>query len=212
MVRQRSRASSGGLYSPAGERKYLNDRERKALLAVLAHHAPERALFAAVMIWTGARISEVLSLSASSFQIQAGVVALVTLKRRRPVIREIPLPADLLVALDAHFDVQGRQYDHGLHDAPLWTMSRTTAWRTIKQMMSEAGIGGAPACPRGLRHAFGVGALHSGVPITLVQRWLGHARLTTTAIYADVSGPEERAFASQFWNRTRKGSASHVTN
>jgi site-specific recombinase XerD len=50
-----------------------------------------------------------------------------------------------------------------------------------------------------MRHGFGVGTLQSGVPITLVQRWLGHARLSTTAIYADVSGAEEMAFAERFW-------------
>jgi site-specific recombinase XerD len=33
-----------------------------------------------------------------------------------------------------------------------------------------------------------------------VQRWLGHARISTTAIYADACGPEEAAFARKFWN------------
>jgi integrase/recombinase XerD len=59
---------------------------------------------------------------------------------------------------------------------------------------------GRAACPRGLRHGFGVGSLQSGVPLNLVQRWLGHARISTTAIYADASGPEELAFARHFWS------------
>jgi integrase/recombinase XerD len=33
----------------------------------------------------------------------------------------------------------------------------------------------------------------------LVQRGLGHASLRTTAIYAEVVGPEERAFAARMW-------------
>ena len=65
--------------------------------------------------------------------------------------------------------------------------------------MEGAGIVGRHACPRGLRHGFGVGTLQAGVPLTLVQRWLGHARLTTTAIYAEVSGPEERGFADGYF-------------
>jgi hypothetical protein len=52
----------------------------------------------------------------------------------------------------------------------------------------------------GLRHTFGVGTVQAGVPITLVQRWLGHSRLTTTAIYAAAVGPEELEFASRFWS------------
>jgi site-specific recombinase XerD len=33
----------------------------------------------------------------------------------------------------------------------------------------------------------------------LVQRWLGHASLKTTAIYCDVCGPDERVFAARMW-------------
>jgi hypothetical protein len=50
-----------------------------------------------------------------------------------------------------------------------------------------------------LRHGFGVKAFQSNVPPHLVQRWLGHASLKTTAIYGDVIGPEERAFAARMW-------------
>ena len=53
--------------------------------------------------------------------------------------------------------------------------------------------------PKGLRHGFGVNAFQSNVPPHLVQRWLGHASLKTTAIYGDVIGPEERAFAARMW-------------
>jgi hypothetical protein len=69
----------------------------------------------------------------------------------------------------------------------------------IDKIMNQCGITGRQASPRGLRHAFGVGTLQSGVSLSLVQRWLGHARMSTTAIYADVSGPEEVAFAAKFW-------------
>jgi integrase len=37
----------------------------------------------------------------------------------------------------------------------------------------------------------------SNVPAHMVQRWLGHASLRTSAIYGDVVGPEERGFAEQ---------------
>jgi integrase len=33
----------------------------------------------------------------------------------------------------------------------------------------------------------------------LVQRWLGHAQLATTAIYADAVGEEERGIAARLW-------------
>jgi site-specific recombinase XerD len=66
--------------------------------------------------------------------------------------------------------------------------------------MATANIAGACAMPKGLRYAFGVNAFRSNVPPHLVQRWLGHASLETTAIYADVIGPDERGFASRMWS------------
>ena len=57
--------------------------------------------------------------------------------------------------------------------------------------------------PKGLRHGVGVGvaAVQNGIPLNLVQRWLGHAQLSTTAIYADAVGPEEQAIASRMWTK-----------
>jgi site-specific recombinase XerD len=81
----------------------------------------------------------------------------------------------------------------------VWKFCRMTGWRVIKNVMSEAGIFGPKACPRGLRHSFGVGTLQSGVPLHLIQRWMGHARMTTTSIYLNVSGSEEAELARLFW-------------
>ncbi len=33
----------------------------------------------------------------------------------------------------------------------------------------------------------------------LLQRWLGHADISPTAIYGDVLGPEEREIAARMW-------------
>src|SRR6267142_914214 len=74
-----------------------------------------------------------------------------------------------------------------------------TAWRHVKAVMQVSGIRGAQASPKGLRHGFGVAAVHAGVPLHLVQRWLGHAQLSTTAIYAEVVGQEEHDIAARMW-------------
>jgi integrase len=159
----------------------------------------DQALFALTLAWTGARVSEVLALTPSSFQVECGTVAIQTLKRRKHSVREVPLPPELLAAIDRHFALSIIRLDPRDADRRLWPWSRTTAWRVIKRVMQLSGIVGRQACPRGLRHAFGVGSLQAGVPLNLVQRWLGHARISTTAIYASACGPEEFSFAQIFW-------------
>jgi integrase len=128
-------------------------------------------------------------------------------------VREVPLPPELMAALDHHFNLSNKRRDPRGADHRLWPWHRVTAWRLVKRVMQRSGVAGRQACPRGLRHAFGVGSLQAGVPLNLVQRWLGHARISTTAIYADASGPEEAALARQFWRATiswNEGDASHT--
>ena len=48
-------------------------------------------------------------------------------------------------------------------------------------------------------HGFGVAAVQASIPLNLVQRWMGHAQLSTTAIYAEAVGKEERDIAARMW-------------
>ena len=42
-------------------------------------------------------------------------------------------------------------------------------------------------------------AVAAGIPLNLVQKWLGHAQFTTTAIYANAVGAEEQDIARRMW-------------
>jgi integrase/recombinase XerD len=187
------------LYAPDGARKYLNRGERQRVLAAIKFLEPDQALFALTLAWTGARVSEVLALAPASFQIERAIVSLRTLKRRKLAMREVPIPPELMDDLNQYFRIVVRQQDPAEGNGPLWPWHRVTAWRLIKRVMTQSGIRGLRASPRGLRHGFGVGSLQSGVPVTLVKRWLGHARVSTTEIYLDVCGPEELALAARYW-------------
>ncbi len=74
-----------------------------------------------------------------------------------------------------------------------------TAYRKIKAVMKEAEIYGINATPKGLRHAFGIAANQKGIQLNIVQRWLGHADIKTTAIYSEAIGAEERNLAKRLW-------------
>ena len=66
-------------------------------------------------------------------------------------------------------------------------------------MMAKAEIAGPQACPRGLRHSYGVAAVQAGVPLTTIAAVLGHADVSTTAIYTTAIGAEARALVSRVW-------------
>ena len=193
------------LYGSTGGRKYLNAAERRRFTKAAYRAPPEVQLFCLVLSLSGGRISEILALTPAAIDIDSGVATIATLKRRkRDVFRQIPLPRGVLGKLDHAFHLRRRQRDPDSACRRIWRWSRTTAWRRVKEIMAAANVSGTAAMPKGLRHGFGVNAFQSLVPPHLVQRWLGHASLRTTAIYGDVIGPEERAFAARMWSRSIK--------
>ena len=194
-----ARSQQASLYSAKGQRKYLTPDERARFLdaAWRCERADLRTL-ALTLAWTGCRISEALSLTQRCIEVEAGFIAVTTLKRRSrvPIIREIPVPPDLIAALVAVHGMDGAHPDRRL-----WTLSRSRAWALIKALMLNAGVtDGIHASPKGLRHGFGLHAIRSGVPLNLVQKWLGHARMETTAIYTQALGVEEVQIAARMWS------------
>ena len=188
------------LYDQEGNRKYLTRDERRAFMDVAKLAEPEVRAFCLVLAYTGARVSEVLSLTPARFDFSARMVVIETLKRRRRgVFRGIPLPPVAFDEQEGERRVCGLRLDPLVADVPIWSWCRTTAWNHVKGRMRLAGIRGKRASPKALRHAFAVGALEADVPITLVGRWLGHARLATTEIYTNVVGREEREIAKRLW-------------
>jgi integrase len=185
----------------SGGRKYLNIAERRRFIQAADQAELKTRLFCLLLAWSGCRISEALATVPSSLDFDSGVIEFETLKRRqRGFVRQVPLPTELLRELNCVFKLEAAQRDPVGAKTRLWNWSRSTAWRHVKKVMDKADLHGSSAMPKGLRHAFGVAAFNA-VPPHLVQRWLGHASLRTTAIYGDVSGPEERSFAERLWQR-----------
>ena len=111
-------------------------------------------------------------------------------------MREVPVPAPLMVELHS---LAGSLGDHPLWQCRGRPLHRSTGYRWVKLAMAEAEIVGAQASPKGLRHGYGVHAIASGVQLNMLSKWMGHAALSTTAIYANASGREELAIADRMW-------------
>ncbi|MBI4066148.1 site-specific integrase [Candidatus Gottesmanbacteria bacterium] len=188
------------LYDHYGMRKYLTITERNAFLEAARKLAPEVYTFCATLTYTGARISEALAITPNRIDFDAGVIVIESMKKRqRGVYRAVPLPSAFIQELDLVHGILSSSAAEGTGDFRLWPWSRTTAWKRIKTCMNSAQLSGVHATPKGLRHSFAVGAIQAGIPITLVRKWLGHARLSTTEIYMDAVGYEERTIAARFW-------------
>jgi integrase/recombinase XerD len=86
-------------------------------------------------------------------------------------------------------------------DQPLWSWSRTTAWRRVVAVMKQADIAAGPhRVPKGLRHGYAINAVTKGVPLHMLSKWMGHSILEITAIYANAMGEEQQAIAARMWS------------
>jgi integrase/recombinase XerD len=189
------------LHTADGARKYVTAGERDAFLgeSECADHLVRTLCM--TLAYAGCRLIEALALTADRIDLAAGVLVFETLKKHQArIIRAVPVPPALLDALDLVHGIRKLHARHGKgRGVRLWPWSRMTGWRAVHAVMAAAGLDGPQASPKGLRHGFGVAAVSTGIPLNLVQKWLGHAQLTTTAIYADAVGTEEKDIARRMW-------------
>ncbi|MHA6721296.1 tyrosine-type recombinase/integrase [Sphingomonas sp. RS6] len=182
------------IFTNCGNRKYLTSNEIAAFNESTRKFPLDVRSFCLTIAYTGCRISEALALTAANIDFEAKSLIVKCLKKRgKTVYRGIPLPdalLDLLARLVRQIDEPERR---------LWPWSRMTGYRRIREVMDHAGIAGDHASPKGLRHGFAVRAIQANVPLTMVQRWLGHADIKTTAIYTSAMGAEERNLAARMW-------------
>jgi integrase len=188
---------SGSLFDKDGVRKYLTARERFAFARAAYREGGEVGTFCLMLAYTGPRVSEALALPRERIDVSNNAVVFRTLKQRGAVIyRAIPVPPKFIMMLRRVHHLDAVNYDP---KERLWKWGRTTAWKRVKSVMKAASISERLAMPKSARHAFGVEAGQKGIPLNIVQRWLGHARIETTAIYASAIGDEERNLARKAW-------------
>ena len=189
------------LFDGRGRRKYLVPSERREFIRAAIRVGGEAGTFCAVLAFCGARISEVLALTPERIDIRNGAIVFETLKRReRGIFREVPVPRQLIGYLDRVYGIRAAQGNSTRCNQRLWPCSRPTAWRRVKFVMRLAGIPDAQAKPKALRHAFAIEGIQERISLTLLKKWLGHAKLETTEIYATPLGREERALARLMWH------------
>lgn len=189
------------IFDDAGQRKYVSQSERERFLEAADGEAPNVRVLCYLVAYTGCRISEAVTTQFFHVDEDRNTVTFRTLKRRKAHWRYVPIPSFLTeMILDLREPGQ----------TMVWAIHRATAWRWIKRVMVIAKVAGPMATCKGLRHGFGIWAAMQSIPPNLIQRWMGHASSTTTAIYLDVIGAEERMFAERLWEQRTMDTDSQI--
>lgn len=137
---------------------------------------------------TGIRVTELISLKVSDLNLQMEYLTCTDAHRERIV----PFGDVARDALKKYLE-EGRPYLVEKEDCPwLFTnctgqdMSRQGFWKLIKAYGKKAGIQ-AEITPHTLRHSFAAHLISNGADLKSVQEMLGHADISTTQIYSQMS-------------------------
>jgi len=168
----------------------LNERQVDGLIACplsvavpfrLRDHAILETFYA-----TGARVSEVCTLTTGNARLDVGLVRIAGKGGRE---RLVPLHRKAVEAIAEYRRIErprllGSRADPGnlflsQHGRKL---DRANVWRLVKRYARLAGIV-SRVTPHVLRHSFATHLLTHGADLRVVQELLGHARVETTEIY-----------------------------
>jgi len=152
-----------------------------------AHHA-----FLSTVYSCGLRLQEGLRLKVGNIDSDRKLVAIRQGKGAKD--RYVPLPQSTLELLRTHWKTHRhptllfpRQPVSGQRWATVEKpMDASTVQKAMKQAVKASGIQ-KPATIHTLRHSWATHLLESGVNLRLIQQWLGHSSLSTTARYTHLT-------------------------
>jgi len=139
---------------------------------------------------TGLRVSELVALNVEDTDLEAGIIRCVGKGNKE---RILPLYEQAQEILRAYLH-SGRPglLSNGEKETALFLnrrgqrLTRQGLWLIIKRYVEQSGIAGH-VTPHTLRHSFATHMLRGGAGLREVQELLGHANISTTQVYTQVS-------------------------
>ena len=140
-----------------------------------------------VLIFTGCRRGEALSLARQDIDYTNKTIKLVTLKKRArrkkldAIYRYVPVKDRCLLAL--------MEYTNTIKTDLLFPFKEKRSVNKFyeKFLVNKCDIDKLRAHPHTFRHSFAVNLLMQGVPINVLKELLGHSSVTTTMIYLKIT-------------------------
>ncbi|OIK09486.1 site-specific tyrosine recombinase XerD [Bacillus sp. MUM 116] len=153
---------------------------------------------------TGIRVSELIDLDIDHVHLTMGFVRCSGKGNKE---RIIPLGSKAAEAIRRYLENGRRQFVTKKHqDEALFLnhqgrrLTRQGFWKILKKLTREAGIE-KDLTPHTLRHSFATHLLENGADLRAVQEMLGHADISTTQIYTQMSKTRLKDVYSKYFPR-----------
>lgn len=174
-----------GVGRPQKGRRVVDRLSRPELEQLLAHAyrtRGDRGLLVKTLVLTGARVSEFVALQVQDFSYDDKAVTV--RKGKGDKQRIVPILPALADELRVHI---GHRTEGPLFRGRSWqAFSQRRVQQIVKELAAGAGIT-KRVYPHLMRHTVAQHLLEGGMPLEQVQKFLGHANITTTQIYAESS-------------------------
>ncbi|MHC1788107.1 TOBE domain-containing protein [Solidesulfovibrio sp.] len=154
---------------------------------------------------TGAKLGEILALNDQTDFVLACRKVLLGGARGEEAKprREVYLPGELHAELKQLL----RDPEYAPHRGGIFHLDQGYMRRVIYDRAGECGIPKHLANPNTLRRSRAVELLHNGVPLTVVQRILGHLTANSTATFLDLPEDEQKRMEKHFLDRENRRTA-----
>ena len=189
----------------------------KGLEADTVHNARDRALLS-LLYNTGARVQELVDLDVGDLRMDAPRHVKLTGKGRKE--RIVPLHEETVENLRRYLDMRA---DAGMSGKAVFLnekgvrLTRFGVSHIVKERVSDAAgrepsLAGRKITPHTFRHTTALHLIQSGVDITVVKAWLGHADVKTTSLYVEINLEMKRKALDAFPPPVQPGTANERPN
>ena len=157
-----------------------------------------------ILYATGIRVSELIQIDVDHVNVMLGFV---TVTGKSDKERIIPIGGPAAEALKRYLE-HGRPYflQENHSDYALFLnhqgrrLTRQGFWKILKKLAKEAGIQ-SDLTPHTLRHSFATHLIENGADLKAVQEMMGHADISTTQIYTQITKTRLKDVYSKFHPR-----------
>lgn len=162
--------------------KYLKKEEWDRLRGSIDSYRDK--LIVTLLYATGMRVGEFTKLEVQDIDFPERFIRIPRENTKTKTGRTVFVPWEVLNDLKAYLKLEKRKKGR------IFDLTTRRIQQLLKKYSARAGV---EATPHTLRHSHIVHNLLERVPITAIQKQVGHKRLTTTQIYSDLAPEQVRA-------------------